>query len=572
MIKVKEQAKQKKHSHAAVDRRKKGGAPGPELAAHTSAPVPKKKPEEKIDAQKKEFIKGEWYTVMLTTGTVGTGECLGVELREVRFTGFHFKWDPKIRYQIAISIKNIDGATAARKEDGGAEELEVQGHEPKEQAPAPAEQSGEGSEDEDAERRGGAGNLGQAAQQGLKPDKEAASPKRSISMVVLTSSTTGYGVVVKEEEHLVRFEDFVFASDPQMAFGIAIKRKDIKELVDLKELREDVEKLRVDVCARKGREDAGKEDPEKFLDSEIAKKKRAGPREYTYFYEGADAPRKEECEKPEKYKKWDQFKANERLFGLKPTFDEDIYTMKLDRSSAHYKKYAKEAEMIAREIDSATSTNIHVEEERGRIVDLDEDEKYGSVVESLKAQPKKKAAGKKTGREECRMQICITTTCTGATDDGTDFSSKLFRNSKAESRSENIKITTTTLPPAAPADTPPLPQPENLRPLPAKDEPDAACRPEPLLKPPRGAEPAAEPEGGGKEKKPLATKFNISAPSFNPLAAKRHSFAEKIKEKARSFSGRGTDLWVPWGSGPSYLLYNDWNKGSKHHSPKTAWK
>jgi hypothetical protein len=47
---------------------------------------------------------------------------------------------------------------------------------------------------------------------------------------------------------------------------------------------------------------------------------------------------------------WDQFAANEKLFGVKTNFDEDVYTTKLDRSAADFKERERKAQRIANEI------------------------------------------------------------------------------------------------------------------------------------------------------------------------------------------------------------------------------
>lgn len=80
---------------------------------------------------------------------------------------------------------------------------------------------------------------------------------------------------------------------------------------------------------------------------------------------------------------WDQFEANERLYGLKSNYDEDIYTTKIDRSNPLYKQRAAEAERIAREIVQSTASNSHIAEERGLAVDdsgLDEEDKYANLA------------------------------------------------------------------------------------------------------------------------------------------------------------------------------------------------
>ncbi|KAF9396256.1 hypothetical protein CPC16_003601 [Podila verticillata] len=80
---------------------------------------------------------------------------------------------------------------------------------------------------------------------------------------------------------------------------------------------------------------------------------------------------------------WDQFAANERLFGVRTDFDEEIYTTKLDRSGADYKAREQQAIQIANEIQQSTSTNVHMQEERGLSIDdsgMDEEDRYGAVV------------------------------------------------------------------------------------------------------------------------------------------------------------------------------------------------
>ncbi|KAF2142360.1 uncharacterized protein K452DRAFT_249013 [Aplosporella prunicola CBS 121167] len=80
---------------------------------------------------------------------------------------------------------------------------------------------------------------------------------------------------------------------------------------------------------------------------------------------------------------WDQFEANERLFGATSNYNEDLYTTKIDRNNPQYRQKAAEAEKIAREIESGVADNAHIAEERGQIrpddSGLDEEEKYSGV-------------------------------------------------------------------------------------------------------------------------------------------------------------------------------------------------
>ncbi|KAM3583983.1 poly(A)-binding protein binding protein [Umbelopsis sp. WA50703] len=80
---------------------------------------------------------------------------------------------------------------------------------------------------------------------------------------------------------------------------------------------------------------------------------------------------------------WDQFAANEKLFGLTTNFHEEIYTTKLDRSAPDFKAREKRAAEVAAEIQKTAATNVHIMEERGLQVDdsgLDEEDRYGAVV------------------------------------------------------------------------------------------------------------------------------------------------------------------------------------------------
>lgn len=53
---------------------------------------------------------------------------------------------------------------------------------------------------------------------------------------------------------------------------------------------------------------------------------------------------------------WDQFAVNEKLFGVRTNFDEDLYTTKLDRSAADFKERERKAQKIANEIIGVSSS------------------------------------------------------------------------------------------------------------------------------------------------------------------------------------------------------------------------
>ena len=86
---------------------------------------------------------------------------------------------------------------------------------------------------------------------------------------------------------------------------------------------------------------------------------------------------------------WDQFAANERAFGLRTDYDDEIYTTRLDRSTSDFKQREARAAQLEREILKGSSNssaslayNAHVAEERGEQVadSLDEEERYGAVI------------------------------------------------------------------------------------------------------------------------------------------------------------------------------------------------
>ncbi|KAJ5160484.1 uncharacterized protein N7482_007488 [Penicillium canariense] len=80
---------------------------------------------------------------------------------------------------------------------------------------------------------------------------------------------------------------------------------------------------------------------------------------------------------------WDQFETNERLFGAKTSYDENLYTTRIDRSDPTYRQKQVEAARIAAEIEGTDVDNAHMREERGLIApdngDQDEEDKYSGV-------------------------------------------------------------------------------------------------------------------------------------------------------------------------------------------------
>lgn len=58
---------------------------------------------------------------------------------------------------------------------------------------------------------------------------------------------------------------------------------------------------------------------------------------------------------------WDQFEANAALFGVKSTFNEELYTTKLDRGP-QMRELEKEALRLAREIEGEDTQDLHIAE------------------------------------------------------------------------------------------------------------------------------------------------------------------------------------------------------------------
>ncbi|DBA86079.1 hypothetical protein WJX77_004980 [Trebouxia sp. C0004] len=77
--------------------------------------------------------------------------------------------------------------------------------------------------------------------------------------------------------------------------------------------------------------------------------------------------------------KWDQFAANQQLFGTATSYNEDLYTTKLDKGASAIS--VQEAERLAAEIQGGATSNPHVAEERGALMDsgMNEEDLYSAV-------------------------------------------------------------------------------------------------------------------------------------------------------------------------------------------------
>ncbi|KAH7656547.1 Protein interacting with poly(A)-binding protein [Dioscorea alata] len=79
---------------------------------------------------------------------------------------------------------------------------------------------------------------------------------------------------------------------------------------------------------------------------------------------------------------WDQFQTNEALFGVKSTFNEELYTTKLERGP-QMREREREATRLAREILEEDTKDLHLAEERGihfhSDFDVDEEMRFSAV-------------------------------------------------------------------------------------------------------------------------------------------------------------------------------------------------
>ncbi|KAI6800854.1 hypothetical protein KC361_g2108 [Hortaea werneckii] len=95
---------------------------------------------------------------------------------------------------------------------------------------------------------------------------------------------------------------------------------------------------------------------------------------------------------------WDQFAANERMYGIRSDYDENMYTTALNYNDPQYRQKEAQAARIAREIEGSAPTNAHVAEERRKDAEkndggMDEEEKYSGVQRDGQVQLPKRGAG-----------------------------------------------------------------------------------------------------------------------------------------------------------------------------------
>jgi hypothetical protein len=119
---------------------------------------------------------------------------------------------------------------------------------------------------------------------------------------------------------------------------------------------------------------------------------------------------------------WDQFAANEKLFGVKSTYDENLYTTSLDKKKLT-KEQIEEAQRIADAILGGDDTdNLHVKEERGHDMSQHSEEALYSAVLGSGGfdQAGKKEAEGTSARKQVTKQKGVASD--GFTDSGVNFS------------------------------------------------------------------------------------------------------------------------------------------------------
>ncbi|KAI1922181.1 poly(A)-binding protein binding protein [Ophidiomyces ophidiicola] len=117
-------------------------------------------------------------------------------------------------------------------------------------------------------------------------------------------------------------------------------------------------------------------------DTDISGNQPGRERELQRWEPGTDAVVEMSLEASGSAGTWDQFETNARLFGATSSYDENLYTTRIDRSDPSYKRKEAEAARIAREIESTDTDNIHIREERNLIHpqdDMGEEDKYSGV-------------------------------------------------------------------------------------------------------------------------------------------------------------------------------------------------
>ncbi|KAF1955507.1 hypothetical protein CC80DRAFT_493007 [Byssothecium circinans] len=185
---------------------------------------------------------------------------------------------------------------------------------------------------------------------------------------------------------------------------------------------------------------------------------------------------------------WDQFAVNERLFGVRSDYDENLYTTTIDRNHPQYAERVAHAERKAREIESSSALNAHVSEERAQNATADregeEEDLYSGVYRPLAA------GGPNTYTPPARRPPTSQSTVKGAPVDPAIISSQLAR--------PDPTATTASQRTSSPADRRASPEPTKAdvlakpsAPAPTKADPPKEVTAKIEAKPPVQVQPAA---------------------------------------------------------------------------------
>ena len=207
---------------------------------------------------------------------------------------------------------------------------------------------------------------------------------------------------------------------------------------------------------------------------------------------------------------WDQFQANEELFNVQASFDENMYTTELDKSALDSSKIQR-AEQLAKEIEGTASSNIHVQQERNQSTaqDYDEEDLHSGVL-------REKEARKTTGTK-------ATTTTTAP---------KTMNYAKAAAAQSEKTTTTTTATPATVEEEAPTPKEEVVTISKKEDTPPEAEKTTPAAVTPERDTDEDEAPSAAKEEE---TK-DASPAETEPKATAEKKASSKLNANAKSFT------------------------------------
>ncbi|KAF8638303.1 hypothetical protein AX17_002323 [Amanita inopinata Kibby_2008] len=236
------------------------------------------------------------------------------------------------------------------------------------------------------------------AQSGFSPHPQPNGSRHDVVQDRVLQSLTGLTgtTIVLSTKTAQRYEGVVFSTTGE-GDTAGVTLKDVKEVTNLgAPLKEHlfIASTNIDTWSS-GPADVKPSNGDTFrTDTDISQKKGLlRERELQAWLPGADVPNMTLGQTDDTFGAmanagWDQFAVNEKLFGVKTNFDEDVYTTRLDRSAADFKERERKAQRLANEIMGTATNNPHILEERGHIVDdggVNEEDKYGAVVRGSNA-------------------------------------------------------------------------------------------------------------------------------------------------------------------------------------------